>query len=115
MALSSSKIIKNIIYIEQDLYLVSIANNINKDILIELNIFIDSEFTSTQIPVNSNVAIASAVTSYGRILMMQFKVLECVVYSDTESIFTTDLKPFLGLLSDNLGDFKDELNCLIRF
>ena len=45
--------------------------------------------------------------------MMQFKVLACVVYSDTDSLFTTDLKPFKHLLSNNLGDFKDELNGLV--
>lgn len=41
--------------------------------------------------------------------MMQFKVLDCVVYSDTDSLFTTDLTPFKHLISDKLGDFKDGL------
>ena len=113
ITLTSSNIIKTVIFIEEDLYLVSIAANINKDILSELNILIESDFSSPEMSVNSNVAIASAVTSYGRILMMQFKVLDCVVYSDTDSLFTTDLTPFKHLLSDNLGDFKDELNGLI--
>ena len=45
--------------------------------------------------------------------MMPHKLLDCVVYTDTDSFFTTDLKPFLNMISDKLGDFKDELNGLV--
>ena len=55
----------------------------------------------------------TAVTSYGRIHMMPHKLLDCVTYTDTDSFFTTDLKPFSHLISGELGDFKDELNGLV--
>lgn len=45
--------------------------------------------------------------------MMKYKQDPSVVYSDTDSIFTTNLKPFENKLSDKLGDFKDEMNGLI--
>lgn len=49
--------------------------------------------------------------------MMQYKVLDCVVYSDTDSLFTTDLTPFLHLIGKELGQFVpkgvDELDGLI--
>ena len=45
--------------------------------------------------------------------MMQYKVLDCVVYSDTDSLFTTDLTPFLHLIGKELGEFKDELEGLV--
>ena len=45
--------------------------------------------------------------------MLPYKQLECVVYTDTDSFFTTDLKPFSHIISAELGDFKDELNGLI--
>ena len=44
--------------------------------------------------------------------MMKFKLSPYVAYSDTDSVFTTDLTEFEGLLSKELGDFKDELNGL---
>ena len=111
--LSMTRIINTFSKIDDDLYLVSISNNINTDLLKELNVTLSSEYVSPQMSVNTNVAIASAVTAYGRILMMQYKVLDCVVYSDTDSLFVTDLKPFAHLIGDELGQFKDELDGLI--
>lgn len=94
-SLSMSRVVNNMIPLDNGKYLVSVSNNINTELLSELNLYLESNYISSKTPVNSNVAIASAVTAYGRILMMQFKVLDCVVYSDTDSLFTTDLKPFL--------------------
>ena len=93
-SLSLTRVINTFSKVDDDLYLVSMSNNINTDLLKELNVTLSSEYVSPQMSVNTNVAIASAVTAYGRILMMQYKVLDCVVYSDTDSLFTTDLKPF---------------------
>ena len=45
--------------------------------------------------------------------MLPYKQLECVVYTDTDSFFTTDLKPFSHIISAELGDFKDELKGLV--
>ena len=44
--------------------------------------------------------------------MMQYKILDCVVYSDTDSLFTTDLEPFLHLIGEELGQFKNEMEGL---
>jgi hypothetical protein len=62
--------------------------------------------------VNANVALASAVTSYARIHMIDFKVDGFCVYSDTDSIFTTKKleDKFIG---KDLGYMKDELDGLI--
>lgn len=62
--------------------------------------------------VRNNVAIASAITSYARIVMMPFKLDPSCAYSDTDSLFTRDELKLLEKLmsSTELGMFKDELN-----
>jgi len=57
----------------------------------------------------SNVAVAAAVTSYARIHMIYYKLLPGTVYTDTDSIFTTDELPEF-LIGPGLGQMKDELN-----
>ena len=66
------------------------------------------------LPVQSNVAIASAVTSYARIIMIPYITSEGVVYTDTDSIFTS--KPLNSEhISKELGKMKDELEgCIIE-
>ena len=62
--------------------------------------------------VKSNVAIASAITSYARIHMMQYKLDGHIFYTDTDSIFTN--KPLdLTLIGKDLGLMKDELGGLV--
>jgi len=56
----------------------------------------------------SNVALAAAVSAYARIHMIYYKLLPGTVYTDTDSIFTTDILPDL-LIGDELGEMKDEL------
>ncbi|WP_186278693.1 hypothetical protein, partial [Allobacillus sp. SKP2-8] len=60
---------------------------------------------------NSNIAIASAVTSYARIHMISYKTsntFKCY-YTDTDSVMIdSDLDS--SLISNNLGMMKDELN-----
>jgi hypothetical protein len=59
--------------------------------------------------IKSNVAIASAVTSYARIHMIPFKIDPNTCYTDTDSIFTTsELNPML--VGKGLGLMIDELN-----
>ena len=113
LAISTTRIINSIITIKNDLFLVSASSNINTDTLSALNSMLKTDIAPAYQHINSNVAIASAVTAYARIHMMPHKLLDCVVYTDTDSFFTTDLKPFLNMISDKLGDFKDELNGLV--
>ena len=80
-SLSLTRVINTFSKVDDDLYLVSMSNNINTDLLKELNVTLSSEYVSPQMSVNTNVAIASSVTAYGRILMMKYKILDCVVYS----------------------------------
>ena len=59
--------------------------------------------------VKSNVAIASAITSYARISMIPFKLDDGVCYTDTDSILTTTpidsslIGPYIGQMKDELG------------
>lgn len=56
----------------------------------------------------TNVAIASAITSYGRIEMMKYKRLETTIYHDTDSIITTKELPLNMINEKEIGKFKDE-------
>jgi hypothetical protein len=69
----------------------------------------ESAIKSSNRIVKSNVAIAAAVTAYARIHMIYYKLLPGTVYTDTDSIFTTDTlsENFIG---SELGQMKDELN-----
>uniref|UniRef100_UPI0030FF2E68 DNA polymerase n=1 Tax=Singerocybe alboinfundibuliformis TaxID=1346812 RepID=UPI0030FF2E68 len=104
-----SKIIKSIIEINEEIITILIQNNIDNDILEELNICLDTNITSKSIEVQSNVAIASAVTSYARIHMIPYKLLPGTVYTDTDSIFTSDILDN-NLIGKELGLMKDELD-----
>lgn len=59
--------------------------------------------------VKTNVAIAAAITSYARIHIMDFKLNNDVVYSDTDSVILGNSidKSLIGV---ELGKMKDELN-----
>jgi len=62
--------------------------------------------------VKGNVAIASAVTAYARILMLPYKLLPGTVYTDTDSVFTTD-KLDTSLVGKELGMMKNELDGIV--
>ena len=100
-------------FIINNLKLIYISLYANNGYLKKLNAEIVTTFKSKASLINSNVAIASAVTAYARIFMMFFKLNPAVVYSDTDSIFTSDPEPFKDITSAKLGDFKDELNGLV--
>ena len=75
----------------------------------KLPLTIDSKFKPV---IQSNVAIAAAVTSYARIHMIQYKNSDNCFYTDTDSIFTN--KPLdVNLIGNELGQMKDEMNGLI--
>lgn len=108
------KVIKSIIQIDNNKSVLLTINNINPDILAELNSTTESQISNKFIDVNSNVAIASAITSYARIHMMQYKHEGVVAYTDTDSIFTTQPLPN-NLIGKELGMMKDELDgCIIK-
>jgi DNA polymerase type B, organellar and viral len=62
--------------------------------------------------IKSNVAISSAITSWARIIMYPYLMLPYVIYSDTDSVFTSKpLNP--KIISKAIGYFKDEMNGII--
>lgn len=104
---AATSIIRNIISVTDDIYILLISDNLNINIFKELNIRLNSDFKSFQSSVLSNVAIASAVTAYARILMIPFKLNTDCYYTDTETIFTkTKLNP--SQIGSDLGLLKDE-------
>lgn len=105
----TTKIIKSVIEINDDIVALLIQNNINYDIIKDLNIYLETDISNNYSQVKSNVAIAAAVTSYARIHMLPYINSEGVVYTDTDSIFTTK-KLDDNLIGKELGLMKDELN-----
>lgn len=110
----SQYIVKNILEVDDDTSVLLLSYGISMDVKSE--IILDEVFenvgmiphTINSRPVLSNVAIASAVTSYARIHMMPVKNEHCC-YTDTDSVFTTvPLDP--ALMGKELGLFKDELD-----
>lgn len=105
----TSKVIKNMIKIDDDKWSLLIRSNIDNNILNELNNYFESDFTSNIYNVKSKVVLATAITSYARIHMIPFKMDNNVYYTDTDSIFTdSPLDP--KYIGDGLGLMKDELN-----
>jgi len=107
-----SRIVQNYIPVGDKCILLMSANpnrdlikSLNKDFRGEINL--ENKFKE----VKSNVAIASAVTSYARIEMMKYKTLkDCnIYYSDTDSIFIDGNLPD-SMIGSELGQMKDELN-----
>jgi DNA polymerase type B, organellar and viral len=106
----SCRTIKNIYRINEEYSTIITSNNI-KNHLKDLNTLIVNEIESNDRKVKANVAIASAVTAYARIHMIDYKLLPGTVYTDTDSIFTTDILDST-LIGKELGLMKDELNGL---
>jgi DNA polymerase type B, organellar and viral len=104
-----SRIIKTIIQINDNISTILLHSNINPEIIKELNSKFEFKLNSKFKNVKTNVAIAAAVTSYARIHMIPFKLLTGTVYTDTDSIFTTEVLPD-HLIGKDLGLMKDELD-----
>jgi hypothetical protein len=103
-----SRIVKSLTPINDNYTTVLTYSNINYTMLEKLNNQFHS-IGSEQHYIMSNVAIASAVTAYARIVMIPLKLDPNTLYTDTDSIFTS--KPIdPSLLGDDLGKLKDELN-----
>ena len=89
-----------------------LSANINHKTLINLNMICESAIKNTNRIVLSNVAVASAVTAYARIVMIPFKIDPNTLYTDTDSYFTTTpINP--ELLGDQLGVMKDEMKGIV--
>jgi len=69
------------------------------------------KFSNYHNPVKTNVAICSAITSYSRIHMAQFKTMSDndLLYSDTDSVFLTKPLDPKYVHPTTLGMMKDEL------
>ncbi len=102
------KIVKEVLKINDTYSTLLLSANINKKVLIQLNMICESNIKNTNRIVMSNVAIAAAVTAYARIHMIYYKFLPGTVYTDTDSIFTTD-ELSEHLIGSDLGLMKDEL------
>ena len=106
-----TRVVKSITPINVDYTTVLTYSNINYSMLEKLNNQFKS-IGSDQHHIMSNVAIASAVTAYARIVMIPYKIEPNTLYTDTDSIFTT--KPIdPSLLGSELGLMKDEMNGLV--
>lgn len=103
-------VVTSLIDLGDDMFTIILQNNINLKLLNELNntVSTNHKFTNSNQFVMNNVAIASATTSYARIVMMPYKLDPTCVYSDTDSVFT---KNILNIIKEglDLGEFKDEL------
>jgi hypothetical protein len=107
-----TRIVKSITPINEDYTTVLTYSNINYTMLEKLQ----NEFQaigSDQHYIMSNVAIASAVTAYARMVMIPFKIDPNTLYTDTDSIFTLiPLDP--KLIGDQLGQMKDVMKAIIN-
>jgi len=105
----ATRVVKNIIEINDEISGLVMNSNINHEALSILNATYKLSKEPKYIPIKTNVAIASATTAYARMQMMDLKLDEEVYYSDTDSIITSrELPPeFIG---PELGQLKDELN-----
>lgn len=104
-----TSLVKNIIKINDDWYTVLMVNNLPTNIIKTLNLQLDTDIVNFESIVKANVSIAAAITAYARIHMMDFKLNNDVIYSDTDSVIlgNTIDDSFIG---PELGQMKDELN-----
>jgi hypothetical protein len=109
--LLTCKLLKTFIGLTPNLYIALVEGNVPGKIIKSLNLGASYKIKNSFSSVNTNVSIASAITSYARIEMMQYKLNYDVLYSDTDSIFTTDKLPD-NLIGGELGMMKDELEGL---
>ena len=91
-----SNIIKTIIPINNDISTLLLIKNVDSNLIKELNNTCSIEINNLQKIIKSNVAIASAITSYARIQMINLKIYLKnlginIYYSDTDSLFTNNL------------------------
>jgi hypothetical protein len=102
------------IKINENITTILMSSNLDYDLINEIKDYTKLNLMSSFRNVKSHVGIASAVTSYARIEMMELKMLLIklgikLYYTDTDSIFTDKEIPNY-LIGKDLGQLKDELN-----
>lgn len=102
------------IKINEKISTILMSSNLDYNLINEIKDYTNLNLISSFRNVKSNVGIASAVTSYARIEMMELKMLLLklgikIFYTDTDSIFTDKEIPDY-LIGKELGLLKDELN-----
>jgi hypothetical protein len=102
------------IKINEDITTILMSSNLDYNLINEIKDNTNLNLISGFKNVKSHVGIASAVTSYARIEMMELKMLLTklnikLYYTDTDSIFTDKEIPEY-LIGKDLGQLKDELN-----
>lgn len=102
-------LIKTIININENWSTILTVNNLPLDIIKKLKLELDIEFENYKSVVSANVAIAAAITSYARIHMIDLKLNNDIIYSDTDSIIIGNVLDD-SLIGPELGQLKDELN-----
>ena len=95
-----------------DKSILLLQNNLPTSLIELMSEYVDKEIKSYRNTVNSNVAVASAITSYARIHMIQYKLDGHIFYTDTDSIFT-DTPLNINFIGKDLGLMKDELDGLL--
>jgi hypothetical protein len=104
--------VKSIITVSENLKLFLIYQNLDFDIINKLNTDLNVKYFDNSFKiVKSNVAIASAITAYARIVMMKYKTIPDIniYYTDTDSIFIDKELP-ANMVGKELGQMKDELD-----
>nr|YP_009498234.1 hypothetical protein [Lactifluus piperatus]AWX53020.1 hypothetical protein [Lactifluus piperatus] len=101
------------ININENITTILMSSNLDYNLINEIKDHTNLDIISNFKKVKSNVAIASAVTSYARIEMMELKMLLIklgikIYYTDTDSFFTDKEIPAY-LIDNELGKLKDEL------
>lgn len=110
----ASHLINNIIQVTDDKFLALFQTNLNHRIIKKVNLNIDMNIQNIIKKMKSNVAIASAITSYAQIKMIHYKNI-CeqldidIYYSDTDSLITNKPLPD-HLIGNKMAQMKDELN-----
>jgi DNA polymerase type B, organellar and viral len=82
--LLTCKLLKTFIGLTPNLYIALVEGNVPGKIIKSLNLGASYKIKNNFSSVNTNVSIASAITSYARIEMMQYKLNYDVFYSDTD-------------------------------
>jgi len=99
--------------INKEISTILMSSNLDYNLINEIKQDTNLELVSGFKKVKSHVGIASAVTSYARIEMMELKMLLIklgvnLYYTDTDSIFVDKELPEY-LIGNELGQLKDEL------
>jgi hypothetical protein len=101
--------VKNIIDYDNGYISLVIESGTDENLLKDINSILETDFKKYETPINSNVAIASAITARAQMIMMDYKNNPDydIYYTDTDSIFTNKPLPN-DLIGDDIGEMKNE-------